>query len=179
MKHIKTYQFEDIRDGNLYNISFLVNRNNYMINITEMAKPFKGKSVGHFLGDDNRRIIVEKICLRNSLTISDIDIPTSLSISNLANVFPESIIISKGGKGKQGTIVHRDIAMEFARYLSPDFGIWCNDKIFEYVEYVSKLNKTTDRCDNIVDYLNNKIQKQKSKAVASKNYGEEKMLEQL
>src|SRR5690606_29415618 len=30
---------------------------------------------------------------------------------------------------EQGTWLHEDIAIEFARWLSPSFAIWCNDRI--------------------------------------------------
>lgn len=36
--------------------------------------------------------------------------------------------VQKGGIG-QGTWMHPDLAMEFARWLSPEFGIWCNRQI--------------------------------------------------
>jgi phage antirepressor YoqD-like protein len=32
---------------------------------------------------------------------------------------------------EQGTWFHRDVALEFARWLSPVFAIWCNDRIYE------------------------------------------------
>lgn len=31
----------------------------------------------------------------------------------------------------QGTWMHEDVALEFARWLSPEFAIWCNDRIKE------------------------------------------------
>lgn len=35
----------------------------------------------------------------------------------------------------QGTWMHEDVAMEFARWLSPTFAIWCNDRIKELLKY--------------------------------------------
>ena len=37
----------------------------------------------------------------------------------------------KGGNGEQGTWMHEDVALEFARWLSPAFAIWCNRRIKE------------------------------------------------
>ncbi len=39
--------------------------------------------------------------------------------------------IKQGGNKEQGTWMHEDVAMEFARWLSPAFAIWCNDRIKE------------------------------------------------
>lgn len=41
--------------------------------------------------------------------------------------------VTKGGndKNNQGTWMHEDVALEFARWLSPAFAIWCNDRIKE------------------------------------------------
>lgn len=43
--------------------------------------------------------------------------------------------IKQGGNGEQGTWMHEDVAMEFARWLSPAFAIWCNDRIKELLQY--------------------------------------------
>lgn len=37
--------------------------------------------------------------------------------------------------GKQGTWAHPDIAIEFARWCSPAFGLWCNRQIRHLLEY--------------------------------------------
>ena len=42
------------------------------------------------------------------------------------------ILISQGGQA-QGTWMHEDVALEFARWLAPEFAIWCNDKIKELI----------------------------------------------
>ena len=44
----------------------------------------------------------------------------------------ELVVVVKGGNVKQqGTWMHEDVAMEYARWLSPKFAIWCNDRIKE------------------------------------------------
>ena len=40
---------------------------------------------------------------------------------------------SKNGKSIQGTWLHRDLAVEYARWLDPEFSIWISQKIFELV----------------------------------------------
>lgn len=43
--------------------------------------------------------------------------------------------IKQGGNKEQGTWMHEDVALEFARWLSPAFAIWCNDRIKELLQY--------------------------------------------
>lgn len=83
-----------------------------MVNATEMAKPF-GKSANHWL--------------RNKSTEEFITELVRLRICNLADL----VQVTNGGNGEQGTWMHEDVAMEFARWLSPSFAIWCNDRIKE------------------------------------------------
>jgi len=112
-----------------------------LVNATQMAKPF-GKKISHFLRDESRRRAVIMICMRNSLMSNEAQIRASLfdnvKIEDWANVFPDSIKVVKGGdveSVKQGTWFHEDIALEFARWLSPKFAVWCNDRIKELLRY--------------------------------------------
>lgn len=41
--------------------------------------------------------------------------------------------VTKGGNNA-GTWFHEDVALEFARWLSPHFAIWCNDRIKELMQ---------------------------------------------
>jgi phage antirepressor YoqD-like protein len=83
-----------------------------MVNATEMAKPF-GKSANHWL--------------RNKSTEEFITELARLRICNPTDL----VQVTNGGNGDQGTWMHEDVAMEFARWLSPAFAIWCNDRIKE------------------------------------------------
>lgn len=81
-----------------------------MVNATEMAKPFR-KSATHWLRNRSTKdFIKEYAALRNR------------NPSDLVNII-------NGDNG--GTWMHEDIALEFARWLSPMFAIWCNDRIKE------------------------------------------------
>ena len=62
-----------------------------------MAKPFRNKPVKYFLDDPSRYRIVVKLCNRNSLNVNEVDISTSLNISQLAEKYPESVKVVKGG----------------------------------------------------------------------------------
>ncbi len=85
-----------------------------MVNATEMAKPF-GKA--------------PKDWLRTSPSKEFIS-----ALSAVRHICPTDLVqIKQGGNDRdaQGTWLHEDIALEFARWLSPAFAIWCNDRIKE------------------------------------------------
>lgn len=87
-----------------------------MVNATEMAKPF-GKLVGDWLRLKTTAEFTEALS-------ADMQIPISALIQ-----------VVKGGNGEQGTWLHEDVALEFARWLSPSFAIWCNKRIKELLQY--------------------------------------------
>ena len=101
----KTYEYE----GNPVSFS---NNGAIMVSATQMAKPF-GKLVGDWLRLKSTEEFV------NALS-SDMHIPISALVQ-----------VVKGGNAEQGTWMHEDVALEFARWLSPKFAIWCNRRIKE------------------------------------------------
>jgi hypothetical protein len=52
--------------------------------------------------------------------------------------------VTKGGNNP-GTWMHEDVALEFARWLSPLFAIWCNDRIKELLRISSLVHNDTSR----------------------------------
>ncbi len=82
-----------------------------MVNATEMAKSF-GKSATHWL--------------RNQQAKDYLDELSKLRICNL-----DDLVQVRHGGSDNGTWMHEDVAIEFARWLSPAFAIWCNDRIKE------------------------------------------------
>lgn len=79
-----------------------------MVNATEMAKPF-GKRPAKWLElPSTKEFLMTLQTIRKS----------------------DSFIRTVEGK-KGGTWMHEDVALEFARWLSPAFAIWCNDRIKE------------------------------------------------
>lgn len=98
-------------EGN--NISFFMG-GNVMVNATEMAKSF-GK--------------VAKDWLRTGPAQEFI-----ASLSAVRHICPSQLVVVQKGNSsqfEQGTWMHEDVALEFARWLSPKFAIWCNDRIKE------------------------------------------------
>lgn len=94
-------------------ISF-VNGENVMVNATQMAKPF-GKEAKHWLINQQTKDYIQALSEVRFLTSADL------------------VIVKKGGLD-QGTWFHEDVALEFARWLSPAFAIWCNDRIKELLK---------------------------------------------
>ncbi len=82
------------------------------MNATQMAKPF-GKRPIDWLKYQNSQEFIAALCEVRKITSADL------------------VTVIKGGNGEQGTWMHEDVALEFARWLSPKFAIWCNDRIKE------------------------------------------------
>ena len=114
------------------NVTFLAEGEKVMINATEMAKPFGKKPIDW---------------LRLPSTIGFLKDLSEVRKSHFGAV--ETL---RGGSSGGGvTWMNKDVAIEFSRWLSNKFGIWCNDKILELLdkgsvsltEYERKLFQTT------------------------------------
>lgn len=84
--------------------------NSVMVNATQMAKPFE-KSPKDFLKTEQTKRFMQALSEVKKILSSDL------------------VKVVYGDNG--GTWMHEDVAMEFARWLSPAFAIWCNDRIKE------------------------------------------------
>jgi hypothetical protein len=84
-----------------------------MISATEMARPFgKNKRPKEWLRTDQSKEFLAELSKGHFCPLADL------------------VQIKKGGMNP-GTWFHEDVALEFARWLSPSFAIWCNDRIKE------------------------------------------------
>ena len=84
-----------------------------MINATQMAKRF-GKRTADWLQNQQTKDFLQALSVvRKSVTADFLK------------------VVQGGDPQKQGTWMHEDVAMEFARWLSPAFAIWTNDRIKE------------------------------------------------
>lgn len=114
-----------------------------MVNATEMAKPF-GKLV--------------KDWLKNNQTKEFIN-----TLSTVRNILLTDLVKVKQGGTAQGTWLHEDVALEFARWLSPSFAIWCNDRIKELMRYgMTATPSTIDALLNDPDTMIRTLQALKS-----------------
>lgn len=89
-----------------------------MVNATEMAKPFGKRPVDWLNLPSTKEFIIELSNVRKS------------NISDFQPLITQQGSPVNGG----GTWMHEDVAMEFARWLSPKFAIWCNDRIKELLQ---------------------------------------------
>lgn len=123
-----------------------------MINATEMAKPF-GKRPAKWLELPSTK---EYINTLSTIRKSDSELVKTINGGTTAN-----------GKG---TWLHEDVALEFARWLSPAFAIWCNDRIKELFKH--GITATPQTIDNILADPDNAIRiltelKQEREALAA------------
>lgn len=113
-----------------------------LINATKMLECFPGKKMNNFLRNQTTKERIEALSRIEGIPVSEI------------------LVVQKAGnKYNQGTWMHEDLAIEFARWLDPDFGVWCNRKIRELI-----INQTAtiendniqikQVCDNMRPYAN-------------------------
>lgn len=81
------------------------------VNATEMAKTFNKRPIDWLQNKQTEEFLNELAKVRKS-TLADL------------------VQVTRGGDNP-GTWMHEDVALEFARWLSPAFAIWCNDHIKE------------------------------------------------
>jgi len=110
-------------------ISF-ANGENVMVNATEMAKPFDKRPAKWLELPSAKDFLSALTAIRKS--------DTALIQTN-----------SGGINGGGGTWMHEDVALEFARWLSPAFAIWCNDRIKELLKY--GMTATQPTLDEMLD----------------------------
>ena len=116
-------------------ISF-ANGKNVMVNATEMAKTF-GKYPKDFLVNKQTKEF-----------LTSLSAVRGISLTELVKV------VQGGDPQMQGTWMHEDVALEFARWLSPAFAIWCNDRIKELLKYgMTATQPTLDEMVNNPDLV--------------------------
>lgn len=94
-----------------------------MVNATEMAKPFK-KRPNDWMNTKQSKRFLDALAATRKMVADDL-----VQVKNGGNDF--------------GTWLHEDVALEFARWLSPEFAIWCNDRIKELLRYGMTATETT------------------------------------
>ena len=71
------------------------------------------------------------------------------TLAEVRNVTSAYLVkVTKGGNNP-GTWMHEDVALEFARWLSPAFAIWCNDRIKELMQF--GMTATQPTIDQLLD----------------------------
>ena len=117
-------------------VTFQLGNGDLMANATEMAKPFRKQPSDWTRLKQTEEFIASLSAVRG--------IPLT-----------ELIKVRQGGNTEQGTWMHEDVALEFARWLSPEFAIWCNDRIKELLRH--GITATQPTIEKIIDDPDNAI----------------------
>ena len=95
------------------------NGDNVMVNATQMAKAF-GTKPADWLRNEQAQRMINAIAVSQKCDTADL------------------VVVKQGG-----TWMHEDVALVFAQWLSPEFYIWCNDRIKELIKNgVSDIRET-------------------------------------
>ena len=137
MSNILKYSF----NGN--EIAFAKGKKAVMVNATEMAKPF-GKVCKDWLRTEQAQRMVTAISGRQKCHPSDL------------------VRVINGDNG--GTWMHEDVALVFAQWLSPEFYLWCNDRIKELLTTgVATVATDDETILNAITILQNRIEESKAR----------------
>lgn len=118
---------------------------NVMVNATEMAKPF-GKTAKDWLRTQQTQGFIE-------------------ALSAVRKCLPTDLVLVRNGGDNYGTWMHEDVAMEFARWLSPKFAIWCNDRIKELLtQGVTTINDDDATIEKAMDILHKRLEQSRAEA---------------
>lgn len=121
-----------------------------MVNATQMAKPFGNAKRPYFwLNNQQTNEFLRTLSKARNLALDDL------------------VRVTKGGNNP-GTWFHEDVALEFARWLSPSFAIWCNDVIKMLLKRACLPNgmelrmQQLERVDDSLEALRDKLERLRS-----------------
>lgn len=120
-----------------------------MVNASEMAKPFNKKCADWLRLPSAISYITTLIEVRSkcdNLTLAE------NQPNNTYKSYYGGLVVTQRGGVNPGTWMHEDVALEFARWLSPEFAIWCNDRI---KEILTGRKVMVDK--DIVEYVGSKL----------------------
>lgn len=135
-----------------------------MINATEMAKPFgHSKRPQYWLKSDYPHEFMSALTKARKLALAE-----NQKISNVNKSYYGGLVTTQRGGVNPGTWMHEDVALEFARWLSPEFAIWCNDRIKEIL--LRGYTKNTFNEKELYDYMSKRLS---DVAESTKSYNQE------
>ena len=117
---------------NDHSVSFKEVNGNVLINATHMARSFGKRTADWLQNQQTKDFISELSVVRKSVTADLVQ------------------VVQGGNPTAQGTWMHEEVALEVARWLSPAFAIWCNDRIKELLRHGFTATDAT-----IEDMINN------------------------
>lgn len=164
-------------------VTFNLGNGDVMVNATQMAKVFNKRVNDWTTLPSTKTFLGELEDVRKSE-------PTRFSGRSNTREFGNSdyqLVITKSGSPDNGggTWMHEDVALEFARWLSPRFAIWCNDQIKMLLKHgvVATDNKIEEFLANpdlaIQAFTALKQEREKSRILESQVYEKESHIEVL
>ena len=146
-----------------------------MVNATEMAKPFGiNKQPAFWLRSKAAKEYIEAF---NNYQKN--------ALRNLQSTPLRPVITIEGNYAdgtRQGTWMHRWIAIEFARWLDPNFAIWCNQRIDELLKYgfTIALDEERERYNALLESNKPKVEYYDKVLTSSENlYSTEQVCKEL
>lgn len=100
-----------------FEITFQTDDGSVMVNATEMAKPFNKRPIDWLNLTSSQNYIQ---------ALREVRYPNITPAESAGLI--ETVRGNYSDGSQQGTWMHEDVALEFARWLSPEFAIWCNDR---------------------------------------------------
>jgi sulfatase maturation enzyme AslB (radical SAM superfamily) len=163
----------EIRQYEIFEVSFMTGARNVKVNATEMAKIF-GKRVGDFLANDSVKAFISEM----ELTLNGVNSKQQKEITLVET------------RGTKGTWMHRVLALKFAAWLNVKFEVWIyltiEDILFgKLPDLVQKKLQAVDEVDqaeqalyNTEEYKAYELAKAKQKTInkAIKNQQENQLL---
>lgn len=132
MNEIQVFEYK----GNKVTFDF---GNGVMTNATEMARAFGKEPYGWIRLATTKeflwQLLIEKYpkSVPQNLRNETGNLRNETELGAILTEVGLVKIIQGGNSSLQGTWFNDDITIEFARWLSPAFAIWCNDRIKEYL----------------------------------------------
>lgn len=152
------------------NITFALGNGDVMVNATQMAKPF-GKRPNDYLNLPSTNELIKAITRKpgksdnqtvktNTRKSGIADNQAVKAIVGKSHFDENQIVRSKRGGNNPGTWLHEDLALDFAKWLSVDFRLWCNDRIKELLRHGitgtdQKLEEIANNPDLLIELATN------------------------
>lgn len=134
------------------------NGENVMVNATQMAEKF-GKTPKDWLRTKQSKNLIN-------------------SLSAVRHISPTDLISVSQGGTNQGTWMHEDVALMFAQWLSPEFYIWCNDRIKELArDGVAVISDDDAVIANAMNIINRRLEEKQAQLRAAQGTIEEQKKE--
>lgn len=96
-------------------VSFQMGNGDCLVNASQMAKPFR-KRTNDWLSTKHAGELIASLSAKTGIPATGL------------------VVVNQGGNNP-GTWLHQSLALIFAQWLSPEFYLWCNDRIQELFRF--------------------------------------------